>query len=326
MISRTKFEPDFTIICQMFEKADLGKVEKAEPLGAGEYNAVYSVTADGKPYVLKIAPANDTEVLTYEKDIMHSEVYWLKQMRAHTSICVPQVYFEDFSRQLLPADYFIMERMNGRQLNEADLSKEEMADARRRIVKMTAQLHRVKHHQYGYIQNALYADWYTAIFHMTENLIADCHRVGRQTKRGEKLLYYICKHKGVLEQAPCTLVNYDIWDPNILCEKKDGKLHLAWIDPERSFWGDPLFDFCCLELMVPLEKKTLTLTAYNAVADVPVTASRDERIRYAVSLGYMALVQEAEKYYRYIPHHFGWWRNVFSSVYLYKRAFRILKG
>lgn len=67
------------------------------------------------------------------------------------------------------------------------------------------------------------------------------------------------------------------------------------------------------------------LAAYNAAAKTPVTATREEQIRYAVGQGYLALIVEAEKYYRYTPHHFGWWRNVTAAFYLYADAFRVLR-
>ena len=121
------------------------------------------------------------------------------------------------------------------------------------------------------------------------------------------------------------MVNFDLCPPNILCRREKDGIHYAWIDPERSFWGDKILDFVCLDATHPLEKKTGVLAAYNAAAKTPVTATREEQIRYAVGQGYLALIVEAEKYYRYTPHHFGWWRNVFAGLYLYADAFRVLR-
>jgi hypothetical protein len=77
--------------------------------------------------------------------------------------------------------------------------------------------------------------------------------------------------------------------------------------------------------MLPLEKKKASLEAYNAVAQKPILADEDERIRYAVGLGYLALIMEVEKYYRYSLLHYGWWRNVSASAAFYKQAFSILE-
>ena len=91
-----------------------------------------------------------------------------------------------------------------------------------------------------------------------------------------------------------------------------------------AFWGDCMFDFANLEFDKMLNKKETTLSAYNRIAKNKVTCSKEEMIRFAFGIGYLALVQEAEKYYRYTPHHFGWWRNVFSCLFLYKNSFNIL--
>ncbi len=324
MISRTKPDLDLKSIQKIFDNTVLGNVVEAHTIGDGEYNAVYLVKTDNREYILKVSPFDSTGILTYENDMMRSEVYWYAQMRAHTDISVPVVYYKDFSRKIIPADFFIMEKIDGRQLNNAGLTKEERHACKRLIAQMAAQLHKVTNNQYGYIQNGLYEDWYTAIRSMVNNLIKDCVRAGKRTKRGKKLLYYIDQNRDILKKAPCCLVNYDIWDANILLKRNSENFELTWIDPERAFWGDPMFEFVCLEMMTPLRKKTTTLNAYNQIAKYSVTPTREEKIRYAVGLGYMALIQETEKYYRYSPKHFGWWRNVSSSSVLYKDAFSIL--
>lgn len=121
------------------------------------------------------------------------------------------------------------------------------------------------------------------------------------------------------------MVNFDIWAPNILCIRGEQGIEYAWIDPERSFWGDRIADFICLETFKPMQQKKASLAAYNSVAGEPVAVTRDTEIRYAVALGYMALIQEVEKYYRYTPWNQGWWLDVFSSRYFYNKAFGVLQ-
>ena len=325
MISRTKYLVDDETVRRLFQDAGLGAAEAVTPLGAGEFNAVYSVRVGGKEYALKIAPAPDCPVLRYETSMMRAEVYWYEQIREHTKIRVPEVYFTDFSRTKLPANYFIMEKLDGVPMDKMEFSKAERADADRETAVLAAQVHGIAGEQFGYVQNELYPDWYTAIRAMTKNLLDDCARVNKRSRRGEKLLALIDRHKAVLEKAPCTMVNFDLCPPNILCRREKDGIHYAWIDPERSFWGDKILDFVCLDATHPLEKKTGVLAAYNAAAKTPVTATREEQIRYAVGQGYLALIVEAEKYYRYTPHHFGWWRNVTAALYLYADAFRVLR-
>ena len=325
MVSRTKFTLDDNTVKKLFEKAEIADVTEISPLGEGEYNAVYLVKTKTGEYVLKIAPKDNAPVMTYEKNMMRSEVYWYDKMSENSGIRVPKVYFKDYSRQIIPADYFIMEKINGEQLDKIQLSKKEKVQTASVTAAMAAQLHNIKGEKFGYIQNNLYDNWYEAVRSFVENDIADCEKKDKKTKRGEKLLKIINENRRVLEKAECCMVNFDIWPPNIMCERVDGKIKYSWIDPERSFWGDRICDFMCLELFKPLDKKTKSLEAYNGVSDFKVLCTEDEKIRYAIALGYAGLIIETEKYYRYTPHHFGWWRNVIASKILFSQCFGYLK-
>ena len=86
MISHTKFEIEEATILRLFAQAGISGVLSARPLGDGEFNAVYLAHTQGKDYVLKIAPRADAPVMTYEQNMMQSEVFWYEQMRARTGI------------------------------------------------------------------------------------------------------------------------------------------------------------------------------------------------------------------------------------------------
>lgn len=63
--------------------------------------------------ILKIAPADETETLSYEKDIMRAEVEALQLVKAAGDIPVPAVYSYDESLQLIPSPYFSWRRLKG---------------------------------------------------------------------------------------------------------------------------------------------------------------------------------------------------------------------
>jgi len=160
---------------------------------------------------------------------------------------------------------------------------------------------------------------------MVENLIKDCGNLKRKTKRGRKLLFYIEKNKDILKEVSCSLINFDIWPPNIFCEIEDNDVKLSWIDPERCLWGDRIADFVCLDFMnMSLDKKAKLLREYNKNSETPINPGREENIRLSVMLAYLALIMEVEKYARYTIFHFGYWRNVIVSNLLYKNAFKQL--
>ncbi len=187
MVSRTKYLLDDDTVKRLFKKAGITGVTGIAPLGAGEYNAVYAVKAD-KEYVLKVAPAEDVPVLTYEKNMMQSEVYWYNLLRTQTDIRVPEVYFEDVSKTVIPTPYFIMEKIEGEQMDKFRMTDSEKETCARRVAQMVAQLHKIQNPKFGYIQNGLYDNWYGALTGMLENLICDAARVGKKSPKGEKLL------------------------------------------------------------------------------------------------------------------------------------------
>lgn len=324
MISKTKYMLRDNQIKAMFKKAEICNISKISPLGAGEFNSVYEVIAD-KAYVLKVAPCSDIPVMTYEKDMIKAELYWYDKIRNNTDIYVPVIYYKDFSKELIPADWFIMEKLNGKQRNEIDIDKAVITE---KTAKMVAQIHNIKNDKYGYIQNRLYDNWYDALKNMIKNLLSDAEQMGKKSKQGKKLLSYAEKYRTLLNKVPCCMVNYDIWDPNVLCKfSENGDVEFQWIDPERSFWGDRIFDFLCLENPIgSITKKTQSIKYYNTVSTSPIELSREVEIRYAFAFGLLALIQEVEKYYRYTPHNFGWWRNIAGSTAYYQAAFKVLKN
>ena len=74
------------------------------------------------------------------------------------------------------------------------------------------------------------------------------------------------KYKDILKNVPASMVNFDLWYGNIVCVKNEESLKLIIIDPERTFWGDCMFDFANLEFAKMLDKKETTLSAYNKIA------------------------------------------------------------
>lgn len=157
---------------------------------------------------------------------------------------------------------------------------------------MVAQIHNVSGTGYGYVQNGLYENWADAYISMIENLLADARRMGKTSRRGQRLLAYARQYRAVLAAAPCVMVNFDLWSSNILCHTVDGQTRFAWIDPERSLWGDPVLDFAAGVLYRAAGQKTLSLAAHNALCRVPVQVNRETRLRYAFAQGLLALIRK----------------------------------
>lgn len=328
MKSRTKFEIDDKTIERIFLNAEISDIQSVQPLGKGEFNAVYQVKTPSKDYVLKVAPSSDTEVLPYEKNMMKAEVFWYAELRENTIINVPKVYVYDDSKRIIGAEYFIMDKIEGTPQFKQKMTKKEKANVTPTIAKMTASMHNVTNDKYGYVQQTLYDDWYQALRSMTVSLLDSLKAKGHRSYQGEKLLKYIDKNKEILQKAECSMVNYDIWDMNMLVNRINGELVYYWIDPERCFWGDRAADFICLQVSKPyLKDKKIAINAYNQVSRIPIEINKEINIRYGIMMAYMGLLLETEKYFRYTVLHAGWWRNIFiGKFYYYRAGFKTLKS
>ena len=324
MVSKTKVPITHGEIQMLFESAGIDGIEEIAPLGAGEYNAVFRVRAKGESYAIKIAPSDDATVMTYEKDLMASELYWYQQTTENTSVPVPRIIYSDLEKKQIPSCFFIMEFIPGQQLDKFSFPKGGKENADTITARILAQLHGIQGDQYGYIQNGLHDSWYGAIRSMVSSVIHDAGTKGKESRRGLELLEGIDRHRSILEKAECTMVSFDMWAPNVIVSPDGDSLSTTWIDPERGFWGDPIMDFICLETTKPLSEKKASIEAYNSVAAHPVLITEEEKVRYAVAQGYLSLIFEVEKYFRYSPSHFGWWRNSLLSGLLFKPALRTL--
>ena len=324
MISKTKKELTAQEIRSLCASAGFSAVENIHALGAGEFNAVYAFDADGKHFALKIAPSADTPVMTYETEMMRSELLWYEQMRTHTDIALPELVYSDLSQSMLSSDFFIMRRISGKQMNETQFTPEEREMADAFLPRIAAKLHHIHGGGFGYPQNGLHDTWAKAFYAMTEAMVEDAAKMGQSCENGEKTLAYIRKHQAVLERVPCRMVNFDLWEANVICEPAGSGFRFVMIDPERGFWGDPIMDFNCFGFGKPLREKREGLKLYNSLAEQPVSAGSGEEIRNAFAQAYLGVIMEVERYYRYVPGDEGWTRNDRVCEFLFKNAFACL--
>ena len=325
VISKTKYEASAAEIKELFSFHKTGNVTDTAPLGNGEFNAAYKVTCDdGVSYALKIAPPEGAKVLSYEKNMMASEVFWYSQMHEKTDILCPKVYVSDFSKEIIKSNCFIMEMMAGEPLWAVGFSDREYEEVQKQKIGMLTKIHRIANDGYGYIQTGLEASWYEALRSMALRLVEDCKALGHDTPDGEKFVSLIDKHEKLLRAVPCRMVNFDLWDSNVLYNKETGKI--CWIDPERGFWGDPVADFITLGpgQKAPLSAKQKELDIYNGMARGKICLTEETEIRYALAVCYLALIEEVEKYVRYEPDNPTYIRNAVDSRDMYDMAFKIL--
>lgn len=328
MKSRTKFSVSYDTIRRLFREKGLGEVTAVTPLTAGEFNSAYGVTANGRECVLKIAPQqNNRHTLTYETDLMRQEVSFYRILREQTAVRVPEIYSADFSESLIPAHWFVMEKLQGKPLTDISLSKVQKERVYEEIGAMLAQLHTVAGTEFGYVQNGLCENWYAAVRKMIANLLADCKAAGKRCKSGERLFAAVERHKRLLEAVPCTYVHFDVWEGNVFYQpNENGEFSLSLIDAERGLWGDRLGDLCSLNFSKPLSEKTALLKGYNRVSENPIFATHEEEIRYRVLCGYLGLVMYTERFYRYNRTQIKYYTNAVGGKKMLSDALCVLES
>ena len=258
--------------------------------------------------------------------MMESEVFWYEQMREKTDILCPRVIASDFSKKIIKSSCFIMEMMAGEPLWAMGFSDQEYEAVQRQKIGMLTKIHRIPNDRYGYIQMGLRTSWHEALKNMALRLVADCKSLGHDTPDGERFVSFIDQYEKLLGAVPCRMVNFDLWDSNVLYNEKTGKI--CWIDPERGFWGDPVADFITLGpgQKAPLSAKQKELAVYNEMAHEKILLTEETEIRYALAVCYLALIEEVEKYVRYEPDNPTYIRNTVDAREMYDMAFSVLEA
>ena len=86
----------------MVQKAFLTeKVKEIVELTEGFFNVAFRIGLEDKNVILKIAPPVDTEIMTYEKNIMYSEVDVMKIIAEKAPVPVPKILFYDNSHEFV---------------------------------------------------------------------------------------------------------------------------------------------------------------------------------------------------------------------------------
>ena len=331
MKSVTKYQVTTEQINAVFNAAGIGEVTDVMEISDGWYNSIFSaIAADGKKYVLKLAPPKEARVLSYEKNIMASEIRFYGLLNEKTTIKTPKIVFTDFSEKVIPTAYFIMEFLDGERFDKVKLTPAEKEKAYGQVAWVLSEFHKIRGEAYGYEQAELFRNWKDALTRMTQMLIDDAASFGKRCKYAERLLKYIERFAETLEKVPCVLVNFDLNDKNLFCQKTDGGgLEIAVLDLERGFWGDPIGDFVTPEPLKILGKKNI-LGKYNEFAEQKVVAgSFDAEVRYNVMTAYLAVIAYVERFSRFkgAGKYFNsvWLSGTIAAKLLAKQAFSALK-
>jgi len=251
MESKTKNRKTREQIARMAERAFSGVAldsseDAVTELKEGWFNVVYIIRlADGREVVLKIAPPSKAEILTYEKNIMATEIATMRLVAQNPAIPVPQIYFFDSAHDLCDSDYFFMEKLTGENYSHIKKSLPQAMQAQidQQIGRIVREINRFTGTYFGYDGNPNLRGktWKETFIKICDSVLEDGIR-----KHADYGFYIndirkaILKHASALEYISIPqLVHWDAWEPNFFVQ--DGKV-TGILDFERALWADPLME------------------------------------------------------------------------------------
>lgn len=261
------------VLQRIWDQHGLGQVEKIEQPSVGMVNRVFVV--------------NDTHVIRFDVMINEGESRYHKEALAYerlgaAGVPVPKVIAADSSKSLLPYDYLLMTKLEGRPIYHTwvELSPEQQAHLAYQVGQHLARIHSVTldtFGNYGGVERA-FDTWYDAMWDYIHRYATDA--VSRNlldsgtTARVEAIFK---QHKPVFDSvSQSRLVHRDFQSTNIL--QKDGQV-TGILDFEWSLGGDPSYDFIQREQWeeeCPGSQKHI-VAGYTSLRPLP--ADHDLRVR-----------------------------------------------
>lgn len=309
MKSRTKTSVSPDTVRDMMHAAGIGAVTEITELGDGEFNTAFKVTAADGCYVVKIAPKNDADVLTYEKNLMATELAVYDIISQNTDVRIPKVLFT--SSAVTGSPWYVMEYLPGKPLTKAKLTQAQRRRVMFELGQSTAKINTIKNDAFGYMQNGLKATWKEAYHDMVTAILADAGRLGLKVPHLAKIRRLIAQNAGVLEEVTqARLIHFDLWKGNIFVNEKGGLEGI--IDTERALWGDLYGEFINLDFFGDFGRNTAFIEGYNSAAGEKIVLNASEIKRMNLMRLYLALVIFTEADTR---------SGKCSGVYLFKKIF-----
>ncbi|WP_019911320.1 phosphotransferase family protein [Paenibacillus sp. HW567] len=263
-------------------------------LTGGFFNTAYDIELrGGRHAILKVAPAAETETLSYEKDIMRAEVEALRLVQASGTVPVPDVYSFDESCRMIPCPYFFMEKVEGQPYSEVkdSLSEEQRASIEYEVGRYQRLINEIKGDRFGlFVQHdgKTSTGWRETFTAMMDSVFADARRLQVVLPASvDSIKRSLEKYLPALDEVTePRLVHWDLWNGNIFV--KDG-IVVSIIDWERAMWGDVLLEYYFRHF----ENSQAFFEGYGARMDSP-----NEKLRLKLYDLYLDLILVVECYSR----------------------------
>ncbi|EOR28231.1 aminoglycoside phosphotransferase [Clostridium sartagoforme AAU1] len=281
------------------------KIGNIRELSGGMFNSAYSIERiiEKDKIVLKVSVAESAPILSYEKDIMKTEIEVYRIVHEKTNIPAPYILAYDFSRNHINSNYFFMTTVEGKPMNRVlkNISKDNFEAIKIKLASYFAQLHRVKGNYFGYFttnEELQFTSWKEAFINMFSMILKDGEK--RRVKLPYERMDSILKEKSVYleEVKESSLVDYALWAGNVFLKKNGENYDIeAIIDFERAFWGDPLADFPpAFQLIKDIKKEEQFWDAYTTEMKIDKVLKKEDEIRLLLYKLYIFSIMAVETY------------------------------
>ncbi|GAA2397852.1 phosphotransferase [Catellatospora methionotrophica] len=265
----------------------------------GFFNAAHAVLLDdGREVVLKVAPEQGLTMLTYEVDLMHTEIEFFERAAA-AGVPLPTMWHADADGGII-----IMSRLRGVSFEQAKqtMAAEHVLAIRRELGRIAAHSTTVTGARFGYPRRdgrTRSASWRESFLCFIDDILADATATDRPLPRpAAQIRELVLRHAPLLDAVTVpALVHYDLWDGNVfVLPDGDGWRVEGIIDGERAFYGDPLAELVSLASFAPEDQAAAAVDGFLGRALHP-----GEEIRLAMYRAYLWLILVAETAVRGYP-------------------------
>ena len=310
MESATKIKLSRGQINKITKKAFGAECSEFKELSDGWFNTAYDIALDsGHSAILKVAPPADVKILSYEKDIMRTEVEVMRKVAGETRVPVPKIYSYDKSFDLIGQEYYLMEKLEGVPYNyiQEKIEEDKKEAIETRLGEYNRQINDIWGEKFGLYSpvHEKFDTWYDAFYYMMSVLLNDAADIDLDIGRPyEKISDITASLKCALDEVkkPC-LAHWDLWAGNVFVD--NGEI-TGIIDFERALWGDRL-----IEVFLHSGESAYFAKGYGA--DIPHGPGAEARKSlYRLYLGLVMLVEAP--YRNYGAEHRQWVAGNFEKA------------
>jgi fructosamine-3-kinase len=202
-------------------------------LKGGMVNSVFRLQFDREPHraVIKVHGAGD--------DTFTAEARGLDHLRVETACPVPRVHAVDDSARLVPHAYLLLEDIPGVCRAAADLGTSERSDVEVQLASVLSELHDHTGQHWGEVRagsaDVSWADVFSARLAGARAHPELPRRLPQETLAEVDLSIDLCR-AALGDAGRPTLVHGDVWDGNMMLERRHGVWRIAaLLDPDLQF-------------------------------------------------------------------------------------------